>query len=261
MLEELDKWLDPWRIKVWDALYRREEAEARSLVERSRRTLENAGFAPAEHEAAALCLDFTAFQVDESFAADHEVRAGCIEKVLEQFAPEPQHEIARVMRSRILITLLCWAQRYEVLEAREQQIRTLLHVVPESDLDHQNWTYLATWAFAARDAAILGRAYRKFLTEPFDFMVDFSRQRLKVMLQVLEGRGEPREIVKLIDLLPHLNHVAWLRQHLVPVLVDTGLWSPELNARLVAREHDIVAQGPKPPPREHAVASSTRLNI
>lgn len=261
MLETVDKWLDPWRIKIWDALYRREELEARGLLDRARRALDNAGLEEENREAAALCLDFTEFQVYESFAPNHDVRAQLISRVLEQFEPEPSTETGRVMRARILLTLLCWAQRYEVLEAREQQIRALLHVVPEEDLDHQNWTYLAVWAFSASDAEVLNRAYRKFLTEPYDFMVDFSRQRLKVMVQLVEGRCSVKEIERLIDFLPHLNHVAWLRQFLVPRLVDSALWSPELNARLVAKERDIIAQGPKPPPREHTVPSGLTLNI
>jgi hypothetical protein len=235
MLELTDKWLDPWRVKIWDAMYRRDEAES-------------------------LCLDFMNFQIGESFVSSPESRDALIRAALTGLSGARTTAAGQAMRARVLLTMRCWAARYDVQEASEDEIEALLAMIPESDLDHQNWTYLSFWAFDARNARILGRAYRQFLVAPFDFMVDFSRQRIKVMLQIVEGRTQAVEVAKLIELIPHLKHVEWLRQLIVPSLIEAGEWQPELNAKLMARERELAEAGPQPPPRER-VAANFKGNI
>jgi hypothetical protein len=260
MLEVLDNWLEPFRLRAWDAAYRREEQAARQAVADAARFCDSCNASADESSALAIALDFMDTQVNESFLADPEGRAGLLLDAITRIGRPQQGPLARAIQARSLLTLRCWAARFDYAPLTPAEVESLFNRIPYEDLEHHNWTFLSFWAFQQRDSYYLSLAYKQFLTKPFDFMIDFSRQRLKVMLQLVEGRCLDRDVQRLIELLPHLMHVNWMREHIVPACIDAGIWDVDLNNRLLRREQALIDAGPVPPPRERRQVSY-KVNI
>jgi hypothetical protein len=131
--------------------------------------------------------------------------------------------------------------------------------VPEEDRNHQMMSYLAFWAFSRREKDYLEACYRFFLTQPVDFMVDFSRQRAKVMLMLAEERCERSDLVKLIELAPHLMHLQWIGRNIAGPLMESSLWDDELQAQLERRIRRLRNSTPDVPPSDEPPGISINI--
>jgi hypothetical protein len=249
MLENVDRWLEQWRKPVWEALYRRDEESCRHELAQAIAGWEMYAATTDERQAARLYLDFLQCQADESFQAARDLKRGIVLEAIEQLANPVDSTVARTMQARVLLTLRSWAHILSVYPLQRAEVDRLFAQIPAEDLDHQCVSYLAFWSFAIREAHYLQIAYRYFVTQSVDFMVDYSRQRVKVMLVLTEGRCERDDLVKLIELAPHLMHAQWIGRHVAAFCMDSELWDDGLQGLLATRVTELRDKPPQVPPR------------
>lgn len=250
MLEHVDRWLEQWRRPIWEALYRRDEAGCRNELAQAEIAWDAYAVTTDEREAARLYLDFLTCQVDESFKPVRDLKRGLVLEALEQLAKPVETPLAITMQARVLLTLRCWAHVQSIHPLSREEVDRWYKIVPEEDRDHQLMSYIAFWAFSRREQGYLEACYRYFLTQPVEFMVDFSRQRAKVMLLLAENRCQHADLEKLIGLAPHLMHLQWIGRHVAGPLMERGLWNTELQEQLELKIRGLRDSTPEVPPRD-----------
>ena len=250
MLYEINQWLEKWRRPVWETIYRGEAEVSRRLIREAYAAWEAWEADQDDRAAAKLYLDFLEHQVEETYCADATAAAVLIHEALRNLARPQITPRAVVMQARVLLVLRCWAHHQGVKDLPVELATELLSQVPEEDLDHQAYSYLAFWAFIVREKPFLERAYRYFLIQPVDFMVDYSRQRVKVMLALVEGPCEAEDLLKLVNLMPHPRHAEWVGRYVKPRCEELGIWSDDLDIRFKGRVASLAIGRPQVPPRD-----------
>lgn len=247
MLEHIDRWLEQWRKPIWDALYRRDESGARAVLEQAITAWDSYDSTADIRAAMRMYLDFLSCQIDESFKPIRDIKRGILLDCAERIAAVVDLPLVHIMRARVLLTLRCWAHVQSVHPLARLDADRWYVAVPVEDRDHQMMSYVAFWAFTLQEMDYLREAYHYFVTQPVNFMVDFSRQRAKVMLMLAENRFARQDIVKLIDLAPHLMHLQWIGRHIAAHCMSQQQWDNQLQAQLdekVRRLRDTVPHAP-----------------
>ena len=248
MLEVLDQWLEPHHQAVWAGIYLHNESHSREALTDAYRLLDASSFPDDERNALTIYLNFLGHQADFYFRQPPESDGAEILQRAASLLSIPQHQpVSSSMQSRVLLTICCFAHARGALTLAETDAALWLSRVAESDMDHQTWNYISFWAFAIRDTEYLTRAYRYYLTRPVDFMVDFSRQRIKVLISLTEGRCMIGDIERMINLMPNPLHTDWFRWFLQPACIQQGLWTEGLALALSRREAEVGLNRSIPP--------------
>jgi len=250
MLELVDRWLEQWRAPVWDSIYRREEAECLKVLDQAEAAWLIYDASPDRRQAARIYLDFLTCQVEESFTPVHDIKRGILLDAAERLAQPVEEPLATMMQARVLLTLRCWTHVQDVFPLEIQDADRWFDKLPPEDRDHQLMSYLALWAFTVEHAGFLETSYRWFLTQKVGFLVAFSRQRVKVMLALIERRCSKRDLSKLIELAPHLMHLAWIGRHVAMACMEQDLWDEKLQSELNRKIRKLRHVAPEAPPRE-----------
>jgi len=250
MLELVDRWIEQWRGPVWDSIYRRDEEECLRVLDQAEAAWIIYDASPDKRDAARLYLDFLTCQVAESFTPVRDIKRGLVLETLEQISEPLDSPLPTMMQARVLLTLRCWAHVQDIFPLEVADAERLFDKLPPEDRDHQLMSYLAFWAFTVEHAGFLEMAYHWFLTQRVCYLVAFSRQRVKVMLALIERRCSRRDLGKLIDLAPHLMHLQWIGRHVAAFCQDHGQWDDELQDRLDRKTRQLCKMAPQAPPRE-----------
>jgi len=250
----INQWLEKWRRPIWETIYRAEEPVSKRLVKEAYADWETWDTGADEKAAARLYLEFLDHQVEETYCPDPAAAAQLIRGAVDKLSRPVDTPLAMVMQARVLLTLRCWAQHQEVLDLPVEVAMRYLEEIPEDDFDHQLMSYLAFWAFIVSDQGILEKTYRFFLIQPLDFMVDYSRQRVKVMLGLVKETCESEDLVKLINLMPHPRHAQWVKQYVMPRCQELGLWSEDVDIHYKSRVTSLSLGRPQVPPRNRPEA-------
>jgi hypothetical protein len=256
-LHRLDNLVEPHRRTVWEAIYRREEQVAREAAASARQAFDD--HPEAGDRSALLVLWPTLdFAVADAFAhtLDEEFEAFIADL---QATVDADGELAEAAQALSQLILRCAGHLHEFQELSSGEVNELLARLPEGFMNHQCCMYLGLWAFSIRDLEHVKLAYKYFLITPIEFMVDFSRQRLKVMVALLEGRCDAKELSRLIDLIPNPIHATWLLEAVTPEAQTQGLWNDALAEQLAAKLADLAVSAPTVPPRMET--RFTRVNL
>lgn len=250
MLEIVDRWLEQWREPIWDSIYTRDEVNCLRVLDQAEGAWLLYDASPDQRNAARIYLDFLHCQVAESFMPVRDIKRGLVLEAADSLSQPLDMPLATMMQARVLLTLRCWAHVQEILPLEVQDVERWFDRLPPEDRDHQLMSYLAFWAFTAEHAGFLESSYRWFLTQKVGFLVAFSRQRVKVMLGLIERRCNQRDLSKLIDLAPHLMHLQWIGRHIAAFCMRHNLWDETLQNELNRKIRRLRLVAPQPPPRE-----------
>ena len=249
MLERVDEYLKQWREPIWDGLYRRQEDVCRELMEQAWQAWRDGDADEGERQAVSIYLEYLELEIEESFSTDPERRTELIREALHRLSRDVGSWLAEIVQARVLLSLRCWAHVCGVLVLDRADVDRLWALVPPEDIDHQTWTYVGMWAFSAGELDYLRKGYRYFVTQPIDFMRDFSRQRFKVMIALLEERCQRRDLERLIELVPHLRHAQWLGRNIAAWCMERELWDDGLQQSLDSKVRSLRYAAPKTPLR------------
>lgn len=249
MLERIDEYLKQWREPIWDGLYRRQEGVCRQLMEQAWEAWRGLDADEGERQAVGIYLEYLEHEIEESFSTDPEHRAELIRETLHRLSREAGSWLAEIIQARVLLSLRSWAHVCGVLELARADVDRLWAKVPPEDIDHQTWSYLGMWAFSAGQLDYLKKGYRYFVTQPVDFLRDFSRQRFKVMIALREERCQRRDLERLIELTPHLRHAQWLGRNIAAFCTEHGLWDDGLTRMLDDKVRSLRYAAPQTPLR------------
>lgn len=251
MLELIDRWLDQYHDTAWECIYTRDHGRAQAQLGLAQEALAQRAGSDDELAAIKLALAALDYEVADAFAPDDSERRrlleGCLDRLQEA---DPQGPLESTVRARLLLTMRALAHLRGVRGLPAAEAEMLWRAVPREDTDHKMASYCAFWAFNTPHHDILRQCYRFFLTAPIDFMVDFSRQRVRVMLSIVEGHLEAQELEELIGLMPHPLHLEWFMQHLYPACRRHGCWSHALEMQLKYKAEQLQSNPPQPPPRD-----------
>ncbi len=161
-------------------------------------------------------------------------------------------QLSSVMQARCSLTQRCWAHAMHGIGIPRGHVDRFYGEIPEEDRDHQLMNYLSFWAFANRDLDYMELSYRYFLLEPVEFMVDFSRQRVKVMQAVIRRDLESDDLLRLFELMPHRMHADWFEKLILPVLEEQRMASAASLEMFQERKKALQTQAPQVPPRTQA---------
>lgn len=248
VLGNIDHWLNQWGHPIWEYIYLYDWEACDDKLAEASEVIDGAFSSPDAQAAAAIYLDFLGSQKQAQFSKDPgeqtKTRLDFIDKLGSQ---PPTGELELVMWGRTLLTVRCLAHHLGLRAASEEEVSDLIEHVPVGDLDHQSISYLAFWAFKMRSKFYLDYCYRLFLTDPFVFMVDFSRQRIRIMRALVYGNCKDEDIEKLIELIPHKMHLEWFEDHIIPECHSQELWTETLGQRFKGKMTQISLEGPKVP--------------
>ena len=249
-LHRLDNLVEPHRREVWEAIYRREEDKARAAADAARAAFDTYPV-PTDRAALLVLWPTLDFAVADAFAhtLDDEFEAFVSDL---QATVEADGELADAAQALAQLILRCAGHLHEFQALSGDEVEALLARLPEGFMNHQCCMYLALWAFSIRDLDHVKLAYKYFLITPIEFMVDFSRQRLKVMVMLLEGRCDAKELARLIELVPNPLHATWLLEAVTPEAQAQGIWNDALAEQLAHKLADLTVNAPMVPPREHS---------
>jgi hypothetical protein len=250
MLERVDRWLEQWRRPIWDSIYRRDKEDCLRVLDQAEAAWIIYDESRDKRMAARLYLDSLTCEVAESFTAVRDIKRGLVLETLEQLSQPMEEPLATMMQARVLLTLRCWAHVQGIFPLDIQDVERWFNKLPPEDRDHQLMSYLALWAFTVEHAGFLEMSYHWFLTQRVLYLVAFSRQRVKVMLALIERRCARRDLCKLIDLAPHMMHLQWIGRHVAAFCQDHGLWDDELQEKLDYKIRQLRQVAPQAPPRE-----------
>jgi hypothetical protein len=256
-LHRIDNLVEPHRREVWEAIYRREEEQARTAAAAARSAFE--ANPVADDRSALLALWPTLdFAVADAFARtlDDEFEAFVADL---QATVDAEGQLAEAAQALAQVILRCAGHLHEFQPLTVEEANALLARLPMGFMNHQCCMYLGLWAFSIRDMEHVRLAYKYFLITPIEFMVDFSRQRLKVMVALLEGRCDAKELARLIELIPNPLHATWLLEAVSPEAQAQGIWNDALAEQLAAKLADLTLKAPSVPPREHSGFSRVNL--
>jgi hypothetical protein len=85
-------------------------------------------------------------------------------------------------------------------------------------------------------------------------MVDFSRQRIKVMRALVSKSCELEDITRLIELIPHQIHWNWIDEQIKPECSVQNLWPAGIEQAFTRKRIELEAEGPKVPKRSQPVS-------
>lgn len=248
VLTNIDHWLDQWGHPIWEGIYLGDQESCEQMLTQAQVAATSAFSTEDAQAAANLYLDFLDIQTQARFCPDQEeqtqIRLAFIEKLGKQ---PPAGELQRVMWARTVLTIRCLAHHMGLRDIGEPEVSDLIEYIPVNDLGHQSISYLAFWAYDLRNKFYLDYSYRLFLTDPFVFMVDFSRQRIKVMRALVYGTCQDTDIEKLIGLIPHKMHLDWLDRYIRPECENQGLWTKSMSEQLRQKSEELRLGGPKVP--------------
>lgn len=248
VLANIDHWLNQWGHPIWEGIYLGEQESCEQKLAQAQAAGTSA-FSNEDAQAAAnLYLDFLDIQTQARFCPDQEeqtqIRLAFIEKLGKL---PPAGELQLVMWARTVLTTRCLAHHQGLRSISEPEVSDLIELIPVDDLGHQSISYLAFWAYNLSNKFYLDYCYRLFLTDPFVFMVDFSRQRIKVMRALVCGNCRDEDIEKLIGLIPHQMHLEWFEGYITPECKNQGLWTKSRSAQLTQKSDELRLGGPKVP--------------
>ena len=248
MLEHIDRRLARFSDPIREYVYTRDEGACNQILDDAWRWLSQQKLSTDEMQAMKMVLHFLEFQVSDAFTTDKDKRRQQILYVLRSLSEPIIDPTSSVMQARILLTLRCWAHRSYDVRLSLKQFEQWFNMIPESDVDSKCWNYISFWAFDTRADDYLKAAYRYFLTSPVDFAVDFSRQRLKVMVGLIEGTCKVKDVERLIELMPHYYHIRWFMRNIIPFCKSLQLWTPALEGAFSAKSRELM-DSPQVPPR------------
>jgi hypothetical protein len=249
-LHRVDNIVEPHRRAVWEAIYRREGDAARQAADGARAAFR--AVSTAEDRSALLALwPVLDFAVIDAFARSQDEEFEAFINDL-QLTVDTEGELGEAAQALSQIILRCAGHLHGIQEFSADEANALLARLPDGFMNHQCCMYLALWAFSIKDLEHVLLAYKYFLVTPIEFMVDFSRQRLKVMVALLEHRCDAKELARLIQLVPNPLHATWLLESLVPEAQAQALWTDELADQLAHKLAELTEKAPAVPPREHS---------
>jgi hypothetical protein len=248
VLKQIDRRLSQFGEPIREHVYTRDEAACSQVLDSAWRWLATQQVSKDEQQAMKMYLHFLEFQVSDAFTQEKDKRRQQILYVMRSLSDPIIDPISSVMQARVLLTLRCWAHRSYDVRLSLKQFEQWFNMIPEEDIDARCWNYISFWAFATRADDYLRAAYRYFLTSPVDFMVDFSRQRLKVMVGLIEGRCTVKDVERMIELMPHYYHIRWFLKNIVPFCKNLHLWTPALEGAFNNKSRELM-DSPRVPPR------------
>jgi len=256
-LYRLDNIVEPHRRAMWEAIYRREEHNAREAADAAKAAFESHAD-PIDRAALLVLWPTLDFAVADAFAhtLDDEFEAFVADLRATLDADGPLADAAQALSQLIL---RCAGHMHDFQPFTPAEASALLARLPEGFMNHQCCMYLALWAFSIHDIEHVRLAYKYFLITPIEFMVDFSRQRLKVMLMLMERRCDAKELARLIELLPNPLHASWLLDAITPEAQAQGLWNDALAEQLATKLAELSISAPSVPPRQ--LSGFSRVNL
>ncbi|MEZ5338653.1 MAG: hypothetical protein R3F46_10335 [bacterium] len=255
MIQHLDNWLAQYRTPFWEAIYLDNNAACQASLQQARDALANAPFSEDERQALGVYVDFMQYQLKHYFAANAMQRAELARGQIVSISMASRGPLATVMEARCSLTQRCWAHAMHGIGIPRGHVDRFFGQVPEEDRDHQLMNYLSFWAFAMRDLDYMEQSYRYFLLVPVEFMVDFSRQRVKVMQAALRLELERHDLLRLIELMhPPPTDAAPYACRLVREAAAAGAGGKEADQRINDRGLRAEAQRTAGPPAGGAAA-------
>ena len=248
VLANVDHWLNQWGHPIWEGIYLGNQQACEQMLKQAEAAITGAFSNQDAHAAAAIHLDFLETQTRAWFSEDSAEQAKIrLEFIGKLGSSAPTGELKLVMWSRTTLTARCLAHHLGLHKIGEAEVSELVEHIPVDDLGHQSISYLAFWAYSELNKFYLDYCYRLFLTDPFVFMVDFSRQRIRIMRALVYGNCKDTDIEKLIELIPHKMHLGWFEDYIIPKCQSNELWTEALAQQLRGKSTWISIEGPKVP--------------
>ena len=257
MIRHIDNWLSAYRTPFWEAIYLNNIRECQSSLEKAEQAQANATFTADELQAIAIYIDFLRYQLKHYFAPTGSDRAELARGEIVSSMDASCGPLAEIMQARCRLTQRCWAHAMHGIGIPRGHVDRYFAAIPEEDRDHQLMNYLSFWAFVNRDLDYMEHSYRYFLLEPVEFMVDFSRQRVKVMQAVIRDELERSDLLRLIELMPHRMHAAWFEKLLLPVLQEKRLIADSTLEIFEEKRRELESVPPNVPPRTQSKGKIT----
>ncbi|MCB1188596.1 hypothetical protein KDL29_15655 [bacterium] len=252
MIQHLDNWLAQFRTPFWEAIYLDNHTQCQASLDQAQRALGNSVFSGDELDALRIYVHFMRYQLKHYFAPSAADRADLARGEIVSVSLAQHGPLAGIMQARCSLTQRCWAHAMHNIGIPRGHVDNFYRQVPEEDRDHQLMNYLSFWAFAAADIDYMEQSYRYFLMVPVEFMVDFSRQRVKVMQAILKDDLERVDLLRLFELMPHRMHAAWFEKLVLPVLKDRNLIAESTMTAFEERRKILQSSPPAVPPRTQA---------
>ena len=249
MIRHLDNWLDNFRRPVWEAIYLNDRAKCEEVLQQADRALEAVMFPPDDKEAVQVYLRFLRYQLRHYFLDAEHTAADLARAEMVNLSAAEHGPLTSLMQARCSLTQRCWAHAVHGISLPAPYVDRWYTQIPEEDHEHQMMNYMSFWAFVTENLYYLDQSYRYFLLQPVEFMVDFSRQRLKVMQAIVKDELERSDLLRLIELMPHRMHADWFEKVVLPVLTRKNMIGEDTLAIFKAKKHELEQQAPQIPPR------------
>lgn len=257
MIQHLDNWLENHRRPVWEAIYLLDRASCDAALQRAERALQAALFPADDTEALQIYLRFLGYQMRNHFSEPGQSGADLARAEIVSVNMAERGPLSQLMQIRCSLTQRSWAHALHGIVLPQAQVDKWYEEIPQEDRDHQLMNYLSFWAFVNDNLHYLDQSYRYFLLQPVEFMVDFSRQRVKVMQAVVRDDLERSDLQRLIELMPHRMHADWFETVLLPVLAQRLLVIPDVLEAFEIKKAELAMQKPQVPPRSRASGKIT----
>jgi hypothetical protein len=257
MIQHLDNWLEQHRRQVWEAIYLVDRETCEEALQRAERAVQTALFPEDDTQALQIYLGFLRHQLRNHFADSSQSGADLARSEIVSVNMADRGPFSKLMQTRCSLTQRSWAHALHGIVLPLAQVDKWYGEIPEEDRDHQLMNYLSFWSFVNDNLYYLDQSYRYFLLQPVEFMVDFSRQRVKVMQAVVRDDLERSDLHRLIELMPHRMHAAWFEDVLLPALAQRLLISPDVLEAFEKRKAELGMQKPQVPPRSRASGKIT----
>jgi hypothetical protein len=225
-------WYQQWVEPVTQALYLREEDQARTALAVGREAVASGRLEAAAAAQAALLLDYSGYFVAKLQGAGAAL-AHCPE-VDARLSATAAEAGADALRRRLLLQFRCSAERLGYRPLAPAEFQALYDAVPAEERNDEFWHFASTWAFAHDKPAVIEEAYAEYSIHKGSFMPDWLWWRVRLMHLLSTGHATVGEVRQMLLTLHVAEHLADFKRTFIPALERIATRSKEDILRAVA---------------------------
>jgi hypothetical protein len=157
-------------------------------------------------------------------------------------AEPSRFQSAERLRARLYLQMRIVLDRLNIMELHAPEFDSIFSIIPEWEHTTELWLYISGWAFRRDQLTYIEQAYEFAVLQANGFHVEWTWQRVHLMVKLMRGTATRHDLFWLIDKVEIPEQLKSLEHDLWPKAKEIGLVDAPLELRLQERRLELAKE-------------------
>ena len=234
-------WYADWCEPIVCALYQRDVDDIKARLSEARNAVVSGELSPDDSACLKYQLNYLELQcqmiVREKGWVKHR-----LPEILEDLGTPCEHQRAEWLRARLYLQFRITLDRQNVVHLRPIEFEGIFSDIPEWEYTTELWLYISGWGFRHEQIDYVEQAYEYAVLQANGFHVEWTWQRVHLMVKLMRGTASRQDLLWLIDKIELPEQLRSIERDIWPKAKSLGLIDTALELRIEERRLELTSE-------------------